>query len=329
MPAKLSAELLSKGGHDIREPRDALTPGSLPPGLVDVSDIAKRPREQARRLVCVRQGGTRYVKGQWLGIPYLYLSFSPGSHRIDFFEQVGEKAPDNLGRSAASGPGSSRSWATRVGFAHQSGPRTPFHPRLSSILWCFGAKEVAADGPHGSRSRSKETEAALDYGPGALYTEGHGDPVGAPPGTNASNNQFLNSGAGLVDPQFRSVTYRRGEGKEDAGRRADRLSPRRPAGPGRPPHTVGVPRKPWAIWKASKNIDAAREFLRWFLRAGAKYHEWIMSGDNYKPSGSGRDMESHAVWSLDPKYKGRSRRSRSTRISMAGRPARPERAHPR
>ena len=72
-----------------------------------------------------------------------------------------------------------------------------------------------------------------------------------------------------------------------------------PAGPaGR--HTVGVPRS-LGIWKFSKNIEPAREFLKWFFEP-AQYHEWIMSGDNYNHP-TWRDMENHAVWDIDPKYK--------------------------
>src|SRR5205823_11978327 len=70
------------------------------------------------------------------------------------------------------------------------------------------------------------------------------------------------------------------------------------------PHTAlpSLPtRRSSDLWKASKNIDAAREFLRWCFEP-AQYHEWIMSGDNYNHP-VWRDMESHAVWSLDPKYK--------------------------
>ncbi len=72
-----------------------------------------------------------------------------------------------------------------------------------------------------------------------------------------------------------------------------------PAGPaGR--HTVGVPRS-LGIWKYSKNVEPAREFLRWFFEP-AQYHEWIMSGDNYNHP-VWRDMENHPVWDIDKKYK--------------------------
>ena len=72
-----------------------------------------------------------------------------------------------------------------------------------------------------------------------------------------------------------------------------------PAGPnGR--HTVGVPRS-LGIWKFSKNVDVARDFLKWFFEP-AQYHEWIMSGDSYNHP-TWRDMENHPVWDVDKKYK--------------------------
>ena len=71
--------------------------------------------------------------------------------------------------------------------------------------------------------------------------------------------------------------------------------PKRRAGPaGR--HTVGVPRS-LGIWKFSKNVELAREFLRWFFEP-AQYHESIMSGDNYNHP-CWRDMENHPVWDLE------------------------------
>jgi multiple sugar transport system substrate-binding protein len=114
---------------------------------------------------------------------------------------------------------------------------------------------------------------------------------------NASNNQFLNSGAGswIHNPISHYVVAK--EKKMPVAEQTGfHPSPAGPAGR----HTVGVPRS-LGIWKASKNIDAAREFLRWFFEP-AQYHEWIMSGDNYNHP-VWRDMESHAVWNLDPKYK--------------------------
>src|SRR5262249_10886365 len=65
-------------------------------------------------------------------------------------------------------------------------------------------------------------------------------------------------------------------------------------------HTVGVPRS-LGIWKFSKNVDAARDFVKWFFEP-AQYHEWIVSGDSYNHP-TWRDMENHPVWDVDKKYK--------------------------
>src|SRR5262249_40511099 len=91
MPAKLSAEVMSKSGHDIisLEMRYAWL---LQAGMADVSDLCND---------LAKKHGDWYpflkehalVKGQWLGVPFMFTSF-PGSHRIDLFEKVGEREPD-------------------------------------------------------------------------------------------------------------------------------------------------------------------------------------------------------------------------------------------
>ena len=84
-----------------------------------------------------------------------------------------------------------------------------------------------------------------------------------------------------------------------------------PAGPaGR--HTVGVPRS-LGIWKFSKNIEPAKEFLKWFFEP-AQYHEWIVSGDNYNHP-TWRDMENHAIWDVDPLGRRRDQEDRQRFLS--------------
>jgi len=91
MSAKLSAELMSKGGHDIVS-LEMHYPWLFQAGLADVSDIANDLASKHGDWYPFAKEHA-YVRGQWLGVPYLYISF-PGSHRIDLFEKVGEKAPD-------------------------------------------------------------------------------------------------------------------------------------------------------------------------------------------------------------------------------------------
>ena len=91
MSGKLSAELMSKGGHDIVS-LEMHYPYLFQPGLADVSDLCNDLAKKHGEWYPFAKEHA-FVKGQWLGVPLLYTSF-PGSHRIDLFEKVGEKAPD-------------------------------------------------------------------------------------------------------------------------------------------------------------------------------------------------------------------------------------------
>jgi multiple sugar transport system substrate-binding protein len=287
MPAKLSAQLMGKAGHDIIS-LEMHYPWLYRTGLVDVSDICSDLAKKHGEWYSFAKEHA-YVNGQWLGIPYLFISF-PGSHRIDLFEKVGEKAPDTWEDLLRAGR-KLKKLGHPVGFAISQ--TTDSVTTLYSILWCYGAKDVAEDGKTIAIS-SKETEAAIDYVK-VLYTDAMDPAVLS--WDNASNNQWLNSGRGswIHNPISHYVVAK--EKKlpvvEHTGFHPS------PAGPGGR-HTVGVPRS-LAIWKFAKNVEVAREFLRWFFEP-AQYHEWIMSGDNYNHP-MWRDMETHPVWDVDPKYK--------------------------
>jgi multiple sugar transport system substrate-binding protein len=287
MPAKLSAELMAKSGHDIMS-LEMHYPWLFQPGLADVSDIANDlAKKHGDWYPFLREHA--FVKGQWLGIPYLYISF-PGSHRIDLFEKVGEKAPDTWEDLLRAGR-KLKKLGHPVGFAISQ--TTDSVTTLYSILWSYGAKDVAQDGKTVAIN-SKETEAAIEY-VRTLYTDAM-DPV-VLSWDNAGNNQWLNSGKGswIHNPISHYVVAK---DKKMPVAEQTGFHPS-PAGPGGR-HTVGVPRS-LGLWKFSKNLEPAREFLRWFFEP-AQYHEWIMSGDNYNHP-TWRDMETHAVWDLDPKYK--------------------------
>jgi multiple sugar transport system substrate-binding protein len=287
MPAKLSSELMARSGHDIMS-LEMHYPWLFQPGLVDVSDIAgELARKHGEWYPLLREHAQ--VKGQWLGIPLLYTSF-PGSHRIDLFEKVGERAPETWEDLLRAGR-KLKKLGHPVGFAISQ--TTDSVTTIYSILWCFGAKDVAEDGKT-ITINSKETEAAVEY-MRALYTDAMDPAVLS--WDNASNNQWMNSGLGswIHNPISHYVVAK--EKKMPVAEQTGfHPSPSGPAGR----HTVGVPRS-LGIWKFSKNVDLAREFLRWFYEP-AQYHEWVLSGDNYNHP-VWRDMENHPVWDIDPKYK--------------------------
>jgi multiple sugar transport system substrate-binding protein len=287
MAGKLAAELMSKSGHDIVS-LEMHYPWLYQPGLADVSDLCNDLAKKHGEWYPFAKEHA-FVKGQWLGVPYLYISF-PGSHRIDLFEKVGERAPDTWEDLLRAGR-KLKKLGHPVGFAISQ--TTDSVTTLYSILWSYGARDVAADGQT-IAIRSKETETAIDY-VRALYADAM-DPV-VLSWDNAANNQWLNSGQGswIHNPISHYVVAK--EKKMPVAEQTGfHVSPAGPAGR----HTVGVPRS-LGIWKFSKNAEPAREFLRWFFEP-AQYHEWVLSGDNYNHP-VWRDMENHPVWDLDPKYK--------------------------
>ena len=287
MSAKLASELMSRSGHDIMS-LEMHYPWLFAPGLADVSDMCNDLSKKHGEWYPFAKEHA-FVKGQWLGVPYLYISF-PGSHRIDLFEKIGEKAPDTWEDLLRAGR-KLKKLGHPVGIPISQ--TTDSVSSLYSILWSYGAKDITSDGKTVA-IRSKETETAIDY-VRALYNEAM-DPV-VLSWDNASNNQWLNSGKGswIQNPISHYVVAK--EKKMPIAEQTGFHLP--PAGPGGR-HTVGVPRS-LGIWKFSKNVEPAREFLKWFFEP-AQYQEWILSGDNYNHP-VWRDMENHPVWDLDPKYK--------------------------
>jgi multiple sugar transport system substrate-binding protein len=263
-------------------------PWLFEPALTDVSDICNDLAKKHGEWYPFAKDHA-FVRGKWLGVPYLYISF-PGSHRIDLFEKVGERPPDTWDDLLRAGR-KLKALGHPVGFAISQ--TTDSVTTLYSILWSFGARDVAADGKTVAIN-SRETEAAVDY-VRTLYAEAMDPAVLS--WDNSANNQWLNSGKGswIHNPISHYVVAKE---KQMPIAQVTGFHPS-PAGPGGR-HTVGVPRS-LGITKYSKNPELAKEFLRWFFEP-AQYHEWIMSGDNYNHP-MWRDMESHPVWDLDPKYK--------------------------
>jgi len=71
------------------------------------------------------------------------------------------------------------------------------------------------------------------------------------------------------------------------------------AGPGGR-HETDVPRS-IAIWKFSKNIEAAKEWIRYLIGKREVYDEYIMSGDAFNLP-TFEKLQDHPVLKTDPKF---------------------------
>jgi len=302
MSAKLSSQLMSRSGHDIIS-LEMHYPWLFAPGLVDVSDICTDlARKHGEWYSFAREHA--YIRGQWLAVPYLFISF-PGSHRIDLFEQVGEKPPDTWDDLLRAGQ-KLKKLGHPVGFAISQ--TTDSVSTLYSILWSYGARDVAEDGKT-ITINSKATEIVVDY-VRALYNDAMDPSVLS--WDNASNNQWLNSGKGswIHNPISHYVVAK--EKQMPVAKVTGFHSS--PAGPGGR-HTVGVPRS-LAPGSSARTSISPRNSC-----AGSSSPRSITSGSCRATTTTTR---CGATWRTTPcgtstRSTSRSRPSPSTLISTAGR----------
>jgi multiple sugar transport system substrate-binding protein len=286
MPAKLAAEVQTQTGHDLVELRMHL-PIFYEKQLVDLTDIVAPIAE--------KNGGfypfceeAALVRGRWRAMPWYHASF-PGSHNKPYFDQVGEQPPDTWDDLLQAGK-----QLKKIGHPVGIAISQCFDAisAMSAIMWCYGAKAVEADGKT-IAINSKETQTAIEYVK-ELYHEAMEPEVLS--WDDASNNRHLVSGKGawIHNPQSHYLSAKNGK-MPITEHIYFHLSPQGPAGR----HTPTIIRSV-GIWQFSKNVEAAREFIK-YLFDTEHYSEFVMVSEAFN-SPVFRGMEDHPVWQVDPKY---------------------------
>jgi multiple sugar transport system substrate-binding protein len=286
LPAKLAAEVQMQSGHDLVDLRMHL-PLYHEPQLVDLTDIVVPLAEKNGGLYdfCAEAA---LVQGRWRAMPWHYRSF-PGSYNKTYFDQVGEKAPvtwDDLLRAGRKLKANGFPVGIAIGQTYDA------ISTLSAIMWCYGSKTVEADGKTVAIN-SKETKAAIEY-VRQLYTDAMEPEVLL--WDDNSNNRLLLSGKGSWIHNAHSHYLMAKEKKMPIAEQIYfHLSPLGPAGR----HTPTVVRS-LGIWKFSKNIEAAKEFIK-FHFSRENYSEFIMASECFNAPVY-KSMEDHPAWKTDPKY---------------------------
>src|SRR5262245_800537 len=286
LPAKLGAEVQMQAGHDLVELRMHL-PISYAPQLVDLTDVVMPLAEKNGGLYSFCEEAAR-VQGHWRAMPWYHRSF-PGSYTKSYFDQVGEQAPDSWDDLLRAGK-KLKAAGHPIGFAISQ--TYDAISSLSAIMWCYGAKTVEADGKTVAIN-SKETQTAIEYvkrlyhhamEPDILVWDDNG------------NNRLLVSGKGSWIHNAHSHYLMAKEKKMAIAEHIYfHLSPAGPAGR----HTPTVVRS-LGIWKFSKNIEAAKEFIK-FHFSTENYSEFITASECFNAPVY-KSMENHPAWQIDPKY---------------------------
>jgi len=286
MAAKLAAEVQTGSGHDLLMLRMHL-PQLHATNLADMSDLVDAlVKKYGPMYDFCREAA--YYKEHWVAMPAYWGAF-PGSYNKKYFDEVGEKPPDTWEDLVLAGK-KLKSKGHPVGIPISQTPDAI--STLGPIMWAYGAKAVDADGKTVTVN-SPETAEAIEYVK-RLYKETMEPEVLS--WDDSSNNRFLISGKGawIANPPSPYLTAK----TRNMPIAEEIYFQLMPAGPkGR--HTTTFIRS-LGIWKFSKNIEPAKEFVKFFF-VEENYNDYVNAALAFDAPVF-KSMEDHPVWKIDPKY---------------------------
>ena len=286
--AKYASEVQTQAGHDIVEMRMHF-PWLYEPQLVDLGDIVgELEKKYGKALSAATE--TAKVNGVWRAVPQ-YRTFFVAAYREDLFKKASLKVPDTWEDLYTVGK-ELKKMGNPVGI-----PISQNYDTISTagpVLWSFGGMEVDKDGKT-VRINSPATEQMIEW-----YKKMFRDCMEPEvlSWTDASNNESLQQGkAGWIHNPVSAYIVARNNKLVTA----DGINHHRSlAGANGQRHETDVPRH-IGIWKFSKNVAPAKEWIRYLLAKKEVYDEYIMSGDAFNlPAYT--NLQDHPVLKTDAKF---------------------------
>ena len=286
--AKYASEVQTQAGHDVVEMRMHF-PWLYEPQLVDLSDLVNElEKKYGPALASARE--TALVKGVWRAVPQYRTFFLP-AYREDLFKKASLKIPDTWEELYTVGKELKK-------MGHPIGiPISQNYDSISTagpVLWSLGGKEVDKDGKTVAINSPQTIEMVEWYK--KMYRDCMEPEVLS--WDDTSNNQSLQQGkAGWIHNPVSAYIVARNSKLATA----DSINHHRSlAGPNGQRHETDAPRH-IGIWKFSKNIEPAKEWIRYLLGKREVYDEYIMSGDAFNlPAYT--SLVDHPVLKTDPKF---------------------------
>src|SRR5881296_1216532 len=249
LPARMAAEFAAGAGHDIIHNGSSILTRLYYKSLLDISDIYGQIGKKhggwipaARPLVS--------VEGREYGMPMFYILL-PMLWRKDLFDQAGLKPPDTweLARVAARTL-KPKGHPTGIQFSQCADANLNWR----SLLFSFGGAESDVSGEN-ILIDSKETREALRFAK-ALFDEGMTPEVFS--WDDASDNRYLASGVACWIHDAISAYRTTEDTNPDVFKNTHiAMEPQ-----GLPGKRVAISNpNAYAIWKFSKNAEAAKEFV--------------------------------------------------------------------
>ena len=286
LSAKRAAEAQSQSGHDL------LLTGGADPFLFEnqLADLGDLVDDLGKKFggwypFAAESGQT---KSGWKAVPWFWISF-PATYNMAHFKKAGLEYPKTWAELLQHGK-ILKKQGNPVGIAisHCADANTTYW----SVAWCQGAKVLEADGKTPAINSEKTVQVVEYYK--ELYKDAMDPEVLS--WDDASNNRGILSGkySWIHNPisPYNAALKEKMPIADDINHHP---SPAGPAGTHSAPPINMV-----SIWKFSKNIALAKDFLK-FLFQKENYDAWIVASNafNHPPL---RHLADHPIWARNPKF---------------------------
>lgn len=292
LPAKKAAEVQVRGGHDMTH-LYIDDPDLYFDHLVSLDDVATELSKTSGGFF--DEEVFRYRGQHFKAIPWYFISF-PIAYRTDVLNQIGEKTPDtwdDLLRVGKKAKAAGYPIGIQISHCFDS------NAILRGILWSYGAKITDKETKQITLN-SPETAKAVEYVK-ELYKDAMEQEVLS--WDDSNNNRCLNGGkcSIILNPISAYESARDAKAIIPGTERQIHevidhvIPPQGPAG-----RHMSAAYNLFGIWNFSKQIDAAKDFLRFhfseeqqnaFIEASRGYNQPLL-----------KKFVNHKVWDTNPKY---------------------------
>ena len=250
VPAKIAAEVAAGGGHDLYGFTQTGSVNLYNKQLVDVTDVAKQVGDRYGGWVEPLGEHLGTFEGVWKGVPDYFYDF-PALYRKDLFDANGLKPVETWDDLLKAGS-ILKEKGNPVGIAINQ-KSNDANNTWSSLLWCYGASVVAADGKTVTIN-SPETKEAVRFAL-ELYNKTMTDEVLS--WDDSANNQGLAAGRiSWTQNPISALRTIEGQNQELAAKILISNAPGGPKG-----RFSSVSAGVYGLMSYSKNQAAAKAFL--------------------------------------------------------------------